>query len=156
MGVGFWLGLAAFLIVGLGVANAQYTGAKPYSSEFGYKLNHADDSELRLTNESDYSMVVALEQNGIVVDHAYVSKHQTHVFRGLPAGRYVYKAEIHDRSDEYNYIESSDSFTLDTNICPEGYTCDGRAYMTLQIYYSVAYGSPSDRPKDITKSQFFN
>ena len=157
MGIGFWLGLAAFLIVGLATANAQYTGAKPYMDEFGYKATHQDDAEIQVTNESEYPMVIALVRTSDykVVDHAYINVYQTFKFKGLPAGNYKYKAEVRDGGNAYEYIAGKKSFNLDDNICPEGYTCEGRAFMALKLYYSRSI-SNGDAPVNISKETFFN
>ena len=158
MGIGFWLGLAAFLIVGLGVANAQYTGAKPYAVDFGHKIENIDDAEIQVTNESEYPMVIALVRTSDfkVVDHAYINVYQTFTFKGLPAGNYKYKAEVRDGGNAYEYIAGKKSFNLDDNICPEGYTCEGRAFMTLKLYYSRSISDDGNAPINITKQTFFN
>lgn len=135
---------------------AQYTGAKPYTQQFGWPEHHLDDGELRLTNESEYPMVVAIQTLGErVVDHAFIGAYQTHTFTGIKEGRYKYKAEVRDGGNAYEYIEGKGIFEIVSNVCPPGYNCSGRNYMSIKIYYSISYYD-GNRPKNITKQQFFN
>ena len=126
------------ILLGMQCVSAQYTGAKPYASKFGYAQQNEDDGEFRFNNESEYDLVVAIVNNGgTVVDHAYISKYRTHTFTGLKAGSYTYKAEIRDGGNAFEYVKSKTRSDIATNKCPEGYTCSGRSWSSITFFFSV-------------------
>ena len=146
MSIGFWLGVAAFLIVGMGVANAQYTGAQPYVNHFGYGVKNYDDAvAMTVKNSSAHDMTIVIVDHwpDTVVDHVFVAAYSQHTFYDLPATSYCYRLEVNG-----TYKKLSDPDKLEK--CPEGYRCD--PYTITFDYIQTAGGSS----EPISKQDFFN
>ena len=160
MGVGFWLGLAAFLIVGLGVANAQYTGKAPYVAQFGVSQQEiGSGAHWKVTNKDTNDMVfVAVDYyTDEVVAHIYVSAGESYTFVDLPIGSYYYKfsnAGSYFKSKKLFRFEGCDP-TPDEN--GSYYVCD-RTSRPYEWTVDVWVESTSDRAPSgkISKEEFFN
>ena len=154
MSIGFWLGLAAFFIVGIGVANAQYTGKAPYVAQFGVSQQEiGSGAHWQVVNKDTNDMVfVAVDYyTDEVVAHIYISAGESYTFVDLPIGAYYYKF-----SNAGNYFKSDRRFRFE-GCDSEIYMCDrtDRPYeWTVDVWVER---STSVVPNGkISKEEFFN
>ena len=153
MAIVFWLGLVAYFIIGVGVANAQRTGKAPYVAQFGInqqELNSGAHFKVTNTDENDIVFALVDYHTDNVVAHIFISAKETYTFFDLPKGSYKYKF-----SNAGSYFADEDRMTL-TGCDSDKYHCDRENWpyeksLEVWVYQSAGKGDS----EQISKDEFF-
>lgn len=138
--------LIIFLLANF-ISYGQYTGATPYTSQFGANESvYKSGANWRIINVDDDDMVFAVvNKYGRVVAHAYIEAGDSFMFTDLPIGSYSYKFSSDD-----GYFEKKTSILLD-GCDPDVYICEGEAQWEHQVWVETTGGYSSGR---ISKKNF--
>ena len=140
--------LLIFLLANF-ISYGQYTGATPYTSQFGPNQSvYKSGANWKIINVDEDDMVFAVvDKYGRVVAHSYIKAGDSYMFRDLPVGSYSYKF-----TSAGSYFEKKVLILLD-GCDPEVYICKGEPQWEHQIWVETTTGYGSGK---ISKKDFFN
>ena len=128
----------------------QYTGAKPYISQFGpNQSEYKSGANFRVTNTDEHDMIFAIVNlSDKVIAHAYIKASETYMFKDLPIGTYYYKFE-----NNGSFFEDKELMRFE-GCDPEVYICEGGPEKALDVWVISTTGYSSSGK--ISKKDFFN
>jgi hypothetical protein len=129
-----------------GVSAQYYTGQKIFSNKFPTEiLDRSQDTYIKINNTSG-DIIVAVEntRTGRVIQHAYITSHDTYTFNFIPVGDYVCKYMWTDSSGNRHYEKDVSKMSFDVDEY-------GGYEITLQ---ETIYGNHEQ--SKISESDFFN
>jgi hypothetical protein len=130
-------------------SSAQYTGAKPYISQFGPNQSvYNSGANFEVTNTDEYDMVIAIVNlKDKVIAHAYIKASETFLFKNLPVDTYYYKFE-----NNGSFYEDKELMRFE-GCDPKVYICEGGPEKAMNLWVERTTGYVSSK---ISKKSFFN